>query len=373
LPPIQTKTPTSSTRIAPWPATWGKTSLGYIGSTVPTGKASASPGPLADPKDKLEVFVDVQRAGELMAKDEYAPAAEALASALRKEPAMPQALLMLGSCYSQLGQTQDAKAQFDRVLKVDPQNVQALIGMANVLLSQGHTEDVVTLCKRTLSLDDRNTQAYTLLGEVYVDQRQPAKALPYLEKAVAIQPKLTQNRLNLAVCLVELKQLPRAQTMLKEIVDEHPRFPGAQFNLGVLHEEQGNPAEARAAYAAEVASYPESFKARFNLGKLLAREGDWPASSEQMHEVIRIAPKRPEGYLFLARNLLNQPAPPLGDIQALTQRGLALAQAPDVKAFGWFLMADVYSRLRQPAKVNEALRNARAQESAARADRHPAH
>jgi choline-sulfatase len=342
-------------------------SLGYVGTPASPAEAPAASGPLADPKDKLDVFVDVQRAGELMAKDEYAPAAESLESALRKEPAMPQALLMLGSCYSQLGHTKEAKAQFDRVLKGDPQNVQALIGMANVLLSEGQTDDVVTLCKRTLSIDDRNTQAYTLLGDVYVEQRQPAKALPYLEKAVAIQPKLTQNRLNLAVCLVELKELPRARTMLQEIVDEHPRFPGAQFNLGVLHEEQGHFAEARAAYAAEVANYPDSFKARFNLGKLLAREGDWPGSSEQMHEVIRIAPKRPEGYLFLARNLLNQQAS-LDQIQALTARGLKVAEAPDVKAFGWFLMADLFSRRHQPDKMNDALGNARAHEAAARAE-----
>ena len=61
------------------------------------------PNALADPKDRLDVFIDVQRAGELMVKDEYAPAAEALESALRKEPSMPQARLMLGSCYWELG------------------------------------------------------------------------------------------------------------------------------------------------------------------------------------------------------------------------------------------------------------------------------
>jgi hypothetical protein len=86
-----------------------------------------------------------------------------------------------------------------------------------------------------------------------------------------------------------------------------------------------------------------------------------------MREVMRIAPKRPEGYLFLARNLLNQSGP-LDEIQALTERGLALAQAPDVKAFGWFLMADVYNRRHQPEKVDHALRNARTQEAIARGD-----
>ncbi len=339
--------------------------LGYVGARTTPKKGAPSTRPLADPKDKLQVFTAVQRAGELMVKDQHGLAAEALESALREEPAMPQALLMLGACYSELGRKKEAKAQFDAVLKDDPQSVQGLLGLANVLLEEGQTEDVVTLCKRTLTLDDRNTQAYALLGDVYIDRHEPLKALPYLEKAVLIQPKLTQNRLNLAVCLVEAKQHARAEAILEEITRDYPRFPGARFNLGVLYEEQGRLEEARTAYAAELAAYPDHFKARFNLGKVLSRLGDWAGSIEQMRETIRVAPKRPEGYLFLARGLLHESAP-LDEVQGLAEKGLGLAQAPDVKALGWFLMADVFSRRHQPDKVNEALRNARMQVPAGR-------
>ena len=186
-------------------------SLGYVGAeAAPRKEAAADAAALADPKDKLSVFAAVQRAGELMVKDDYGEAVRALESALRDEPGMHQARLMLGSCYSELGRTRDAKAQFDTVLKDDPQSVSALTGLASILLKEGKTEDVVTLCKRTLSLDDRNPQAYTLLGDVYIARHEPSKALPYLEKAVEIQPKLSQNRLNLGACLVEVKQLTRA-------------------------------------------------------------------------------------------------------------------------------------------------------------------
>ena len=44
-------------------------SLGYVGGTPAASTAPA--GALADPKDRLDVFIDVQRAGELMVKDEY--------------------------------------------------------------------------------------------------------------------------------------------------------------------------------------------------------------------------------------------------------------------------------------------------------------
>jgi arylsulfatase A-like enzyme/tetratricopeptide (TPR) repeat protein len=338
--------------------------LGYIGA--PVGPKTSAPGkPLADPKDKLGVFSTVQQAGELIVEDQYAAAAEALESALREDPEMPQARLMLGTSYSELGRTREAKAQFDLVLKDDPKSVQALIGLASLLMREGRTEDVVALCKRTLSLDERNNQAYALLGEVYAGRGKPAEALPYFEKAVAIQPKLTQNRLNLAGSLIEVRQYARAETTLKEIVLEYPKFPLAQFNLGLLYDEQGRPAEARPAYAAEIAAYPQHFKARFNLGKVLFQLGDRAGAIAQMREVIRIAPEQPEGYLFLARGLLQQGAP-VEEVQALVEKGLSLARAPEVQALGFFLLADVFSRKGQPEQVNEALRKAELYASATR-------
>ena len=251
------------------------------------------------------------------------------------------------------------------MLKDDPKNVQALVGMASVLMKENETGDVVALCKRTLSLDDENTQAYALLGEVYVGQQKPAQALPYLEKAVAIQPKLTQNRLNLAGCLIEVRQFARAEALLKGIIEDYPRFPLAEFNLGLLYDEQGRPAEARPAYAAEVAAYPAHYRARFNLGKVLFQLGDRAGAVEQMREVVRIAPQQPEGYLFLARGLLQQAAP-VDEVQPLVEKGLSLAKAPDVQALGYYLLADVFNRKGQPDRVNEALRQAERYASATR-------
>jgi arylsulfatase A-like enzyme/tetratricopeptide (TPR) repeat protein len=332
--------------------------LGYIGAPI-APKAPGGSRRLADPKDKLATFAAVQQAGELIVREDYRGAASALESALRDEPRMPQALLMLGTSYAEMGRVEEAKAQFDLVLKDDPRSVQALVGLASLLMQEDRTDDVVALSKRTLALDERNAQAHTLLGEVYASRRQPAEALPHFEKAVEIQPKLTRNRLNLAGSLIEVERYDRAEALLKEIAAAHPRFPLVHFNLGLLYEEQGRLAEARAAYAAEVAAFPQQFKARFNLGKVLFALGDRAGSLEQMREVVSLAPKQPEGYLFLARGLL-QGQGSVDEVERLVERGLSLAEARDLKALGWLLLADVYNRRRQPEKMNEALRRAQA-------------
>jgi choline-sulfatase len=332
--------------------------LGYIGAPVSTKKSSGggSKG-LADPKDKFAVFTSIQQAGELLMSDQYALAAEKLEAALRDEPTIPQALLQLSTCYVELGRNEEAKAKLDAVLKDDPENVQALITLANILLREGKDEDVIALCQQTLSIDDKNVQAYMLIGEVYIGELNHAEALPYLEKAVEIQPKLTRNRLNLAACLVGVKQYDRAEAMLKEIIRDYPKSPRAKYNLGLLYEEQGRLEEARIAYTEEVSAFPREFQARFNLGKVLFELGDKAGYMENMREVVKIAPQQAEGYLFLARGLLLEQAP-LDEIKDLLEKGLSFAETSELKALGYFLLADVYNRQHLPQKMNEALQKA---------------
>ena len=336
--------------------------LGYVGAPVSSRKATGESGPLADPKDKLQVFMAVTRAGELILDEKYAEAVTPLEAALREEPAIPQALLLLSTCYVELGRPADAKAELDILLKADPEGVQGLIALANILLDEGKTDDVIALCKRTLSVDDKNTQAYTLIGEIYLEKTDYAEALPYLEKALETQPKITRTRLSLAAALVGAAQYDRAETQLKAILAESPKFPLAHYNLGLLYEEQGRLEEARAAYAAEVEAYPQGYKSRFNLGRVLFRLGDKAGSLAEMKEVVKIAPKLGEGHLMLGRGLLDAGGP-LEDVQAEVEKGLALAETSELKALGYFLLADVYNRRGDSVRMNEALAKANSYKS----------
>lgn len=333
--------------------------LGYIGAPVATKKASGGAGPLADPKDKFPVFQAVTSAGAMVLEQKYAEAAVKLESALQEEPMIPQALLVLSTCYVELGRTEEAKAKLDLLLKEDPENIPALISMANILLEEKKDEDVITLCKQTLSLDEQNTQAHVLIGEIYLGQLKYSEALPHLERAVEIQPKVTRNRFTLGACLLGFKQYDRAEAELKQVVQEAPKYPLAHFNLGLLYEETGRLEEARASYTEEVANYPVEFKARFNLGKLLFKLGDRPGSLAQMREVVKITPKLAEGHLLLARGLLYEDVP-LEEVQAEVEQGLSLAETNELKALGYFLLADIYNRRQEPEKMSDALKKANA-------------
>ncbi len=136
----------------------------------------------------------------------------------------------------------------------------------------------------------------------------------------------------------------------------------AHYNLGLLYEEQGRLEEARAAYAAEVEAYPQGYKSRFNLGRVLFRLGDKAGSLAEMKEVVKIAPKLGEGHLMLGRGLLDAGGP-LEDVQAEVEKGLALAETSELKALGYFLLADVYNRRGDSVRMNEALAKANSYKS----------
>jgi len=333
------------------------TALGYVGAPVAARKALGPAGTLADPKDKFQVFQKVTSAGELVLSEKYGEAAALLEAALAENPGIPQALLALSTCYLELGKKSEARSMLDLVLKDDPRNLQALISLANILLDERQDDDVIALCKQALAVDERNTQALLIIGEVHMGRLEFALALPYFEMAVEVQPKVDRSRFNLAACLIGLRQYDRAEPVLLEVIKGSPKWPLAYFNLGLLYEEQGRLEEARAAYAREVEAYPGEFKARFNLGKLLFKLGDKAGSLGEMREIVKITPKLAEGHLFLARGLLHEDVP-LDEVQAAVERGLALAETPELKAMGHFLLADVYNRRGEAEKMKEALRQA---------------
>lgn len=329
--------------------------LGYIGGPVKSPGRGLSTA--ADPKDKQVVYEAVMAAGMFINENRYADAAARLEEVRRSDPDIPQAVLLLATCYTELGRRAEARGLLDELLKKDAENIQALIGLANVLVQEGRGEDVLAVCRRALSVDPRNTQAYTLMGEVFMNRNQHAAALPYLQKAVEIQPKIIQTRQNLAACLIGLKRGAEAEPMLREIVARNPKFPLVHFHLGLLLEERGREAEARREYESEIAAHAGAYPARFNLAKLLLRGGDLQGYLQHMREMVRQAPQVAEGHLFLARGLLLAGEPPQ-NVLPLVETGLKLAGEERLKALSYFLLADLYNRLQRPDKAREALRQA---------------
>lgn len=330
-------------------------SLGYVGGTSTRTRADED---LADPKDKIHLFESVGYAAHLIAADNYKEAAGVLEIVLKDDPDIPQAQFLLVSAYRKTGRTDQAKLILDRYLKEDAGDVRALIAMGEILQQEGKRGEVLAIAKRALAEDDRNARAYELMADVFMAGNEHGQALQVLRKVVEIQPKLTRSRINLAAALVGVGQLAEAERELNEIIRQYPKFPLAHFHLALLREQQGRIAEARAAYETELANHPKSTVARFNLGNLLLRLGDGAGAEQQMRTLISQDPEGPRPYLLLGRILLTRPGQ-LGEVEKLARAGLERAREAELKALGYFLLADVYSRQGRRAELEDAVQKGR--------------
>lgn len=329
-------------------------SLGYLGGGS-TSFAARDDKDLADPKDKMHLFDSVGYAARLISENNYKEAARVLEIVLKDDPHVPQAQLLLVSAYRQTGRTAKAKEVLDAYLKADPNNMHALIAMAEILQEQGQDDDVLAICRRAIAADARNARAYEVMADVYMARSDHRAALPLLRKVVEIQPKLTRSRNNLAAALIAVGQFDEAGRVLRDVLREYPKFPLASFNLGLLRENEGRLAEARVAYQTEITNQPKTFAARFNLGNLLLRMGDENGAEEQMRLLIKEDPADARAYLLLGKILLGRPGR-LSEVESLARAGLDRAKEPDLKALGYFLLADVYSRQGRRSELQDAVR-----------------
>jgi arylsulfatase A-like enzyme/Tfp pilus assembly protein PilF len=316
-------------------------SLGYLGGG--SSPVKGDDRDLADPKDKLHLFDSVGYAANLISKDDYKQAAEVLEIVLGDDPDIPQAQLLLVSAYRKIGRTADARAILDRQLKADAGNVRALIAMGEILSEEKRYDEVVAICKQALAVDPNQARAYELMAEIHMNANDHRAAQPLLRKVVEIQPKLTRSRNNLAASLIGTGEIAEAERILQDILREYPKFPNANFHLALVRERQGRPAEARAAYETELKHHPKSFVARFNLGDLMLRSRDTAGAEREMRTLIEQQPDNARPYLLLARMLLERPDR-IQEVEGLAETGLSKTDQPDLKALGWFVLADFYAR-----------------------------
>ena len=144
--------------------------------------------------------------------------------------------------------------------------------------------------------------------------------------------------------------------MLEEILHDHPRFPGVQFNLGVLYEEQGKPDEGAGRRTPPKSRTIRTASRHASIsGKLLARDGDWQGSSDQMREVMQDRSQDGRRAISFWRGTFSTSQRRSKKSRRCAERGSRSRRRRTSKAFGWFLMADVFNRRHQPDKVTSCL------------------
>lgn len=266
---------------------------------------------LDDPRGSplSRAFVHYERAKALAALGDRERALADLDRAIELHPRFGRALIRRGRLHRELGQSGEARRDWQRALDVAVNDNERQIARQELaLLSTGERVPVEqppraeSLAARDIeglrSLVERepdNAQARDLLGNRLSEQHQYDEALPHLRAAVELAPG-PKTRYDLAVVLLKTGRSAEAQAELEQVVAAAPSAAAWQ-NLAVAHAQQGQFERAVAAFESALELDPTLTDISYNLARALDMLG---RAAEAIEVLERALAREPDDVRLLA-------------------------------------------------------------------------
>ncbi|MBI1850356.1 MAG: sulfatase-like hydrolase/transferase [Planctomycetes bacterium] len=239
----------------------------------------------------------------------------------------------IGIAYAEVGASEQARAEFDRVLAKNPRDAKSLVGLATVLELTSDRRGAIQALERALLVEPAMREAAITLGRLFLEDNRPADAARKLERvATTGTPDATVLAL---LGGAQLRSSERERTMaaahLKQALTLDPNCATAHFFLGELDAVQSRFPQAIDEYRRAIQLRGDTEAAAcVALAHLLGWQA--PANLRSAGEAVALAsraielrPTDASGYLALAKaELARGNAAPAA---AAAKRGLELHPA----------------------------------------------
>jgi tetratricopeptide (TPR) repeat protein len=218
--------------------------------------------------------------------------------ALRDDSDNSEALYGIGSVYLQQNKSSEARAVFERVIKL-PQRYPGTLPNAwnNLgLLSarEGRTEEAIQQFQQALQIDPDHFIALENLGNAYRQAKRWDDAKSTLQRALQLQPDSAEANYAMGMVYAQTDDADRAYEYLQKALAEKPAYPEALNNLGVLYLRKNQPNDAEASFKEAIRVAPSFQQSYFNLARLYAIEGNNDAARQILTNLLQQRPGDPQ-------------------------------------------------------------------------------
>jgi tetratricopeptide (TPR) repeat protein len=327
--------------------------LGYIGSFANSSKLEGRK--LANPKEKIVVFNELSRAREMGMSGKAEEAIKIIQNIIASDPDINDAYFSLGNIYFKEHRFKEAIPAFEQALERKPDDTFAVINIANSYQGLGKPNEAERFVIDYLKKGFSDPQLYFLLGSLNFLQKKYDEAIKYYDECVSRNADSASSHNALAAIYLVKNDLAQAQNHINQGLAINPRLTNLQFNRAQLLEKQGKIQDAEEAYKLEIENSSKHFRACYNLSRLYRLQGNEEQERKYLEMTKEISPDFPLTYFYLARLDLNRGENYEGAI-VLVKRGIELKPDATELPLGYFLLADLYSRLGQESLSAEYAR-----------------
>ncbi|WP_373429286.1 tetratricopeptide repeat protein [Streptomyces sp. V4I23] len=160
----------------------------HLGDSVPVGRCPGSRGRVGDPEGRggASAFAGRHFAGEVRGLRRGGPYLQASAGT---GSCSEHAWYNLGVLAQQDGRTADARAAYDKALRIDPSFTSALFNQA-LLLKSSEPDRALTLLKRAVAANPKAATAHLHIGNILAKKDRDEEAEASFRRAVAADSSL---------------------------------------------------------------------------------------------------------------------------------------------------------------------------------------
>jgi len=196
---------------------------------------------------------------------------KALGNQLETNPAPPQ---LEAEVLLRQGQTDEAKAAFERSLKRNPNYLISLERLTDIDIAARRFDEATTRIDSLFENADNPAYLHMLKGKALLAAEDNGPGEMELKRAIELKPTLRNAYLYLAVYYTISKKPDQALVKLNALVDLNPKDIEALIRIGGIHEQQDDFASARSTYRKVIAADANNSAALNNLAYINAEHFD---------------------------------------------------------------------------------------------------
>jgi Flp pilus assembly protein TadD len=207
---------------------------------------------------------------------DYASATKACIEVLKANSENTEIHGLLGNLYLAQGRTNEAIAEYRRVIEWNPQLPIAHFNLGVACLQKGEEDEATFEFREAVRLNPNYAEAHADLGQQLLKKGEVDTALDHVRTALEIFPEFPEGLCILGAALI-LKEkealLEEAVSVLRRAVALKPGLPEAHSILGVAYGFRGKDNEAESELLKALELKPDSIEAHLNLAVLCRKTG----------------------------------------------------------------------------------------------------
>jgi Tfp pilus assembly protein PilF len=218
---------------------------------------------------------------------------------IKKFPQVDYAWINRASYYREQGKYDLALADATKGIEYDD-NPNARVQRGLIYRQMGNPQQALADYNRALQIEKDNTQAYTNRGNALLDLRRYEEAIADYKKVLKEEPNNTKTHVNMAIAYSSLGDYARAEQEFNEAERTNPNYADLYVNRAIMFFESKQYAKAIPSYQKYLQLRPDDHQIHNDIGIVYSILGQYDKAIESISRAISINPLK-DYYRFRAQ------------------------------------------------------------------------